>query len=122
VSRWLTLAGLVCAVVLLIGIGMSPWAELVFPAWILALSLDILAAGPRAPEGGIQVPLLPAETIEFSVSHASKEGVPFVRRESENRSLGVPAVANPDPAAGQARYLDAVAVGEAQRALDPVRT
>jgi hypothetical protein len=47
VSRWLTLAGLVCAVVLLIGIGISPWVELVFPAWILALSVDILAAGPR---------------------------------------------------------------------------
>jgi hypothetical protein len=44
VSRWLTIAGLVCAVVLLIGIGISPWVELVFPAWILALSVDILAA------------------------------------------------------------------------------
>jgi hypothetical protein len=48
VSRWLTLAGLVCAVALLIGIGISPWVELVFPAWILALSLDVLAAGSRA--------------------------------------------------------------------------
>ena len=46
-SRWLTLAGLVSALVLLIGIGISPWAELVFPAWILALSVDILTAGPR---------------------------------------------------------------------------
>jgi len=27
VSRWLTVAGLACA-----GIGISPWAELVFPA------------------------------------------------------------------------------------------
>ena len=45
VSRWVTLAGLACAVVLLVGIGISPWAELVFPAWILALSLDILRAG-----------------------------------------------------------------------------
>lgn len=51
VSRWLILAGLACAVVLLIGIGISPWAELVFPAWILALSLDILMAraGSAAP-------------------------------------------------------------------------
>jgi hypothetical protein len=45
VSRWLILAGLACAVVLLVGIGISPWSELVFPAWILALSLDILSAG-----------------------------------------------------------------------------
>ena len=48
VSRWLTVAGLACAVVLLVGIGISPWAELVFPAWILALSLDVLIAGRRA--------------------------------------------------------------------------
>ncbi len=47
VSRQLTLAGLVCAVVLLIGIGISPWVELVFPAWILALSLEILLASLR---------------------------------------------------------------------------
>jgi hypothetical protein len=48
VSRWLTLAGFACAVALLIGIGVSPWTELVFPAWILALSLDVLAVGPWA--------------------------------------------------------------------------
>ncbi len=47
VSRWLTVAGLVSALVLLIGIGFSPWVELLFPAWILALSIDILAAGLR---------------------------------------------------------------------------
>ena len=50
VSRWLTVAGLVSAVVLLFGIGISPWAELVFPAWIMALSVDILVAGRRATE------------------------------------------------------------------------
>lgn len=47
VSRWLATAGLVCAVVLLIGIGISPWAELVFPAWIMALSVEILAVSPK---------------------------------------------------------------------------
>jgi hypothetical protein len=56
VSRWLTMAGLASALVLLVGIGISPWVELIFPAWILALSLDILLAGPRAlsPEGRSQ--------------------------------------------------------------------
>jgi hypothetical protein len=51
VSRWLIVAGLACALVLLIGIGISAWAELVFPAWILALSVDILMArvGSAAP-------------------------------------------------------------------------
>jgi hypothetical protein len=48
VSRWLIYAGLACAVVLLVGVGISPWVELVFPVWILALSLEILAIGGRA--------------------------------------------------------------------------
>src|SRR6201996_707583 len=47
VSQWLTLAGLACAAVLLVGIGITPWVELLFPLWILALSLDILLAGSR---------------------------------------------------------------------------
>ena len=55
VSRGLTLAGLVAAVVLLIGIGISPWVELVFPAWILALSVEILVVGP----GGASAERLP---------------------------------------------------------------
>jgi hypothetical protein len=49
VSRWLTVAGFVSALVLLIGVGFSPWVELLFPAWILALSIDILVAGLRPP-------------------------------------------------------------------------
>jgi hypothetical protein len=48
VSKWLTLAGLVCAVLLLVGIGITPWVELLFPLWILALSLDTLLVGLRA--------------------------------------------------------------------------
>jgi hypothetical protein len=48
VPRWLTLAGLVCAVVLLVAIGITPWVELLFPLWILALSVDILSADLRA--------------------------------------------------------------------------
>ncbi len=47
VSRWLTVAGLVSALILLVGVGLSPWVELLFPAWILALSIDVLAAGLR---------------------------------------------------------------------------
>jgi MFS family permease len=49
VSRWLTVAGLVSALVLLVGVGISPWVELLFPAWILALSIDILTAGLKPP-------------------------------------------------------------------------
>ena len=49
ISRWLLLAGLACALILLVGIGISPWVELLFPAWILALSLDVLIAGSAEP-------------------------------------------------------------------------
>jgi hypothetical protein len=48
VSRWLVAAGLVTALVLLIGVGFTAWVELLFPAWVLALSVDILVAGRRA--------------------------------------------------------------------------
>ena len=51
VSKWLTVAGLATALVLLVGVGISPWAELLFPAWILAISIEILAAGPGARSG-----------------------------------------------------------------------
>jgi hypothetical protein len=48
VAGWLVPAGLAVALVLLIGTGISAWVELLFPAWILALSIDILTAGPGA--------------------------------------------------------------------------
>jgi hypothetical protein len=48
VSRWLTVAGLVTALLLLVGVGISAWVELLFPAWILALSVDVLVAGRKA--------------------------------------------------------------------------
>jgi phosphatidylserine synthase len=50
VSRRLVLAGLVCALILLVGVGISPWVELVFPAWILVLSLEILIVVPQSSE------------------------------------------------------------------------
>ena len=49
ISSWLVPAGLVSALVLLFGVSISAWVELLFPAWILALSIDILAVGPSAP-------------------------------------------------------------------------
>jgi hypothetical protein len=51
VSRWLTVAGIVTAVVLLVGVGISPWVELLFPVWILAVSIEILASSPRTLSG-----------------------------------------------------------------------
>jgi hypothetical protein len=51
--RWLWLTGLVSALVLLIVVSFSAWVELLFPAWILALSLDILL---RTPAPGTPAP------------------------------------------------------------------
>jgi hypothetical protein len=51
VSRWLTVAGVVTALVLLVAVTFSDWVELLFPAWILALSLDILLAGRKVAPG-----------------------------------------------------------------------
>ena len=48
-SRWLIVAGLVIAPVLLVTAGTVAWVELLFPAWILALSLDVLVRGPGVP-------------------------------------------------------------------------
>jgi len=59
------------------------------------------------------------ETVELSVSDSSEESVPFFGGKSENRPVGVLAVANTDLVIWQACYLDAVAVGEAQGTLNP---
>jgi len=52
VARWLTVAGLAIALLLLFGSGIVAWVELLFPAWILALSIDILVRSSRASAGG----------------------------------------------------------------------
>jgi hypothetical protein len=51
ISRWLGPAGLASALVMLVGTGISAWVGLLFPAWILVLSADILRASPHAAAG-----------------------------------------------------------------------
>src|SRR5215471_2650299 len=63
-----------------------------------------------------------AELVEFSISSAAKKGMPFARGEPEHRAGGVLGITYADLAAGQAGYLDAVAVGKTQRTLDPGQT
>jgi hypothetical protein len=48
-SRPLAVAGLITTLVLLVGTSITTWAELLFPAWILALSINILASTPHEP-------------------------------------------------------------------------
>lgn len=55
VYRWLWMTGTLVAIALLVATA-SPWVELLFPAWILALSIDILlhpqgSGGATAPAG-----------------------------------------------------------------------
>jgi hypothetical protein len=50
-SKWVTAAGIAAAVVLLVGVGITAWVELLFPAWILVLSVDILTAGRKLSPG-----------------------------------------------------------------------
>jgi hypothetical protein len=42
VPRWLAVLGYGTAAVLLFGVGLVPWLELLFPGWVFALSIHIL--------------------------------------------------------------------------------
>lgn len=43
--------GIAVAVVLLVSVGLTLWVALLFPAWILLLSVDILRTGLRRAGG-----------------------------------------------------------------------
>jgi hypothetical protein len=45
--KWVGISGLPVAVLLLISVGLTPWVELLFPAWILVLSIDTLRTALR---------------------------------------------------------------------------
>lgn len=62
-----------------------------------------------------------AEMLEFPVSRPSEERMPFARREPENGPVGIPAVPDTNAAVRQRRHFDAVAVGEAEGAFNPLR-
>ncbi len=49
VPRWLVLLGFATAAVLLVSSGIVPWLELIFPAWVLVLSINILVVANRSP-------------------------------------------------------------------------
>ena len=51
VPRWIGLLGIAVAVVLLVSVGLTAWGELLFPAWILLLSVDILRTGMKQSPG-----------------------------------------------------------------------
>jgi len=47
IPRWLCFSGYAFALVLLLVAGATPWVELLFPLWVLLLSIDILAVNSR---------------------------------------------------------------------------
>ena len=53
-GRWLAFVGYAIGVTLLLVIGFVPWLQLLFPAWVLLLSLLMLAAGSEATELGAE--------------------------------------------------------------------
>ena len=54
VPRWIGILGFAVAVVLLVSVGLTVWVELLFPAWILLLSVDILRTGLRQSPGAAE--------------------------------------------------------------------
>jgi hypothetical protein len=50
VPRWIAVTGFVVGIVLLVSVGLSPWVELLFPAWILLVSVEILRLSLRGPD------------------------------------------------------------------------
>lgn len=51
-SRWLVVTGYVAALLLLLTPPLPRWGQLVFPTWVLVVSLSILAASRRKPVRG----------------------------------------------------------------------
>jgi hypothetical protein len=52
VGKGIGVSGYAAAIVMLVSTGLIPWIELLFPAWILVLSVDIMRAGLRRPSAG----------------------------------------------------------------------
>jgi len=47
IPRWIGMLGFAVAAVMLVSVGLTPWLDLLFPAWILLLSVDIMRTGLR---------------------------------------------------------------------------
>jgi hypothetical protein len=53
VPRWVAILGYLVALVLLLAAGEHRWTQLLFPAWVLLLSVVILVTRPPIRDGGI---------------------------------------------------------------------
>ena len=58
VPRWLAMFGYATAAALLLGVGLIPWVELVFPLWVFVLSVHVLVVqfgDPPVASGGLTI-------------------------------------------------------------------
>jgi hypothetical protein len=60
--RWLVFLGYACALVLLLSSGFLPWVELLFPAWVFLVSMQILLATLHAPQQPHEAPSRASES------------------------------------------------------------
>jgi len=56
IPRWLAASGYAIAAILLLGIGVTLWVELLFPLWVLLLSLVILVASFKEGRAQLEQP------------------------------------------------------------------
>ena len=49
IPQWLAVAGYLSAAALLLTVGVMPWLELLFPAWVFVFSVHVLIVTMRAP-------------------------------------------------------------------------
>ncbi len=54
--RWIGILGIAVAAVLLVSVGLTPWVDLLVPAWILLVSIDILRTGLRRSASAARAP------------------------------------------------------------------
>ena len=54
IPRWLGFSGYAIALVLLLVIDVTPWVELLFPLWVLLLSVDTLTQNLGSDRDGLQ--------------------------------------------------------------------
>lgn len=72
--------GIAVAVVLLVSVGLTVWVELLFPAWILLLSIDILRTGLRRSRAAAGTAMGP-QALSMLATGCHRESLGVVRRE-----------------------------------------
>ena len=117
IPRWLAVVGYLTAAALLLTVGVVPWLELLFPAWVFVFSVHILVVTLRAPQlphrqnaAGSRVPpdqaapLMPPDRSDARPTPPPRRSRRLVRSGSEgvNRACDAP-VPGLDTQIGQGR-------------------